>query len=162
MIVYDVGDRPEGLTFGGLMQGRQKPAFPRWMHKDAKPPRLVNNTDEAEAANAEGFDNITAAGMSNKHLINWFWDLEDMSPRQLVVFAKDEYGVDLPIEAGQETLFQAVVELTRHAPQNRNRLVLMAHTIRMEYDATLEEIRRMIGATGEGYECETITEEVWL
>jgi hypothetical protein len=98
--------------------------------------------------------------MSNKQLINWFWDLEDMSPRQLVVFAKDEYGVDLPIDAGQDRLFKAVVELTRCAPQNRNRLVLMAHEIYMEYDATVAEIRRMMD-NPKGMEAETVTFEVY-
>lgn len=125
------------------------PVFPHWMHKDNCEPWLVENTDEDREARAKGFDNITSGAMANRYLINWFWDFEDFSVRQLTVFAKEEYGVDLPIEAGQEKLFQAVCELTKAAPQNRNRLILMAHSIKMNYDETLEEIRRVMASPGD-------------
>jgi len=136
------------MMFMGLNR-LHMPKYPHWMHKDGAEPRLIyNSTDDAEAR-ADGYDNITAAAMSNRYLINWFWDLEDFSPRQLVVFAKEEYGVELPIEVGQEKLFQAVCELTRNAPQNQNRLILMAHTVKMNYDATLEEIKRLFVNPGD-------------
>ncbi|MEE9436757.1 MAG: hypothetical protein V3V37_08730 [Candidatus Adiutricales bacterium] len=134
------------------------PKFPCWLYHDKHKPRVVYNTAEEEQARFEGFDHVNASMMSNKSLVNWFWDFEDMSPRQLQVYAQEEYGVDLPIEAGQEKLFQAVTELTRHAPQNRNRLVLMAHTISMKYDATLEEIRRLVENPGDA-NVENIYEE---
>lgn len=92
---------------------------------------------------------------SNNTLQMWFWDLEDMSAKQLSVFAKDEYGVDLPIAAGQEKLFLAVCDLSRHAPQNQGRMVLMAHTINMNLQETMNQIRRGIA----GGVTETITEE---
>lgn len=136
------------MMFMGLNQ-QNLPRYPHWMHKDNCEPWLVQNTDEDNEAKALGYDNITSAALSNRYLINWFWDLEDFSPKQLVVFAKEEYGVDLPIEVGQEKLFQAVCELARYAPQNRNRLILMAHTIKMNYDATLEEIRRIMANPGD-------------
>ena len=150
--------------FKGLEGGRDlqlaypgaKIKYPQFLYKDGVDPVKVHNTDEEEKARADGFDSITAGAMSNPHLVNWFWDLEDMSPKQLHVFAKEEYGVDLPIEVGQEKLFSAVVDLTRNAPQNRNRLVLMAHMVKMNYDATLEEIRRM--TTCPTYGAETHTE----
>lgn len=152
---------PQGLTFGGILAGQGKPEFPRWLYKDGDEPRLVKNAAEDEVARADGYDNISAATTANKHLINWFWDFEDMSPRQLVVYAKEEYGVELPIQAGQEKLFQCVIELTRAAPQNQNRLVLMAHVLRMKYDATLEEIRRAVAHPAAEWEVETTTMEVW-
>lgn len=148
------------LMFMGF--GPNTPAFPRWLYRDGCEPRLVENADQEAEARAEGWDNITAAAMSNRYLVNWFWDLEDFSPKQLVVFAKDEFDVDLPIEAGQNKLFQAVTELARHAPQNRNRLVLMAHTIEMNYDATLEEIKRLAAGDGQNLETETETFDLWL
>jgi hypothetical protein len=136
------------MMFMGLNR-LHMPKYPHWMHKDGAEPRLVENSLDDAKARADGYDSITAAAMSNRYLINWFWDLEDFSARQLHVFAKEEYGVDLPIEAGQEKLFQAVCELTRNAPQNQNRLILMAHTVKMNYDATLEEIKRLFVNPGD-------------
>jgi len=140
-----------------------KVKYPCALYKDGFDPMIVNNEEEEQSARADGFDSLTASAMANPYLTNWVWDLEDMSPKQLVVFAKDEYDIDLPIEAGQNKLFKAVCLLARHAPQNRNRLVLMGHTIKMNYDATLDEIRRMVdNPTGLGMESETISFEVEL
>lgn len=137
------------------------PRYPRYLYKEGADPLRVESEKEEERARAQGYDNMTAAAMANKQLINWFWDLEDMSPKQLAVFAREEYGVDLPIDAGQDRLFKAVVELTRSAPQNRNRMVLMAHEVIMEYDATIEEIRRLASGPSSGCETETIEFEVY-
>jgi hypothetical protein len=154
------GKRRHEMMFIGL-NTQHIPQYPCWLHKDGESPLLVNNTLEADKARANGYDNITAAAMSNRYLINWFWDLEDMSAKQLHVFALEEYGIDLPIEAGQEKLFEAVCELTLHAPQNSNRLILMAHTVKMNYDETLNEIRRVIAAPGDA-NIETQSFEVFL
>jgi len=142
--------------FGGLAGGPgQYIRFPCKMYKDGVDPITVENTDAEEAAKLEGWDHVSAGQMANRNMVNWFWDLEDLSARRLVVFSQDEYNVDLPIEAGQEKLFQAVCRLTKAAPNNRNRIVLMAHTIKLNYDATLAEIERTAEATGEGYEVQT-------
>jgi len=139
----------------------QVPEYPRWMYREDTVPVLIKDAAAEAEAREKGFDNITAAALSNRNLINFFWDLEDLSPRQLLVYAKDEFDIDLPAEARQETLFKAICRLTRSAPQNRNRLVLMAHTIEMKYDATLDEIRRMADEMGPLYEREVETEEFW-
>lgn len=135
------------------------PRFPFWLYHDELEPIMVKNTDEEQEARARGFDTVTAAITANRYLINWFWDLEDMSAKQLHVFAEEEYGVDLPVEAGQEKLFKLVCALAKAAPQNENRLVLMAHTIRMNYDETLNEIRRMIVHPSPGMESKTVSVE---
>jgi len=134
--------------------------YPCRMYRDGADPVTVEDTEEEDKAKLSGYDHVSQGQMANKHLINWYWDLEDMSARQLVVFAKDEYGVDLPIGAGQDKLFSCVIELSRHAPKNRGSIVMMAHSIKMNYDATLEEIRRMADATGPDYEIETETWEI--
>lgn len=152
----------KGLTFRGLYHPDHAPVYPKWMYQDGFDPLKVESTDEEKQAKLEGWDIISPQQTANRHLINWAWDLEDMSPRQLIVFAREEFDIELPIEAGQDKLFKAVTELTKFAPQNRNRLVLMAHTISMEYDATQDEIRRMIAGEGRDLEHETETFEVYL
>ena len=122
------------------------------MYQDGHDPITVEDTKAEAEAKLKGFDALTAGHMANKHLINWFWDLEDLSAKQLVVFAQDEYQIDLPIEAGQEKLFQAVCRLTKAAPQNRNRIVLMAHSVKLNYDETLAEIARTMKHPAEGDE----------
>lgn len=143
-----------GILLGGLEGAR----YPMYMYPGASDQSyeemeargsnggviLVNDTSEEDAARLKGYDNIHAGMLSNKVLVNWFWDLEDFSPKQLVVFAKEEFDVDLPIEAGQVKLLDCVLRLTKAAPQNCNRVVLMAHTIKMNYDETLSTIKKMV------------------
>ena len=119
------------------------PEYPIWMYHDTLEPRLVNNKEEEVALRAIGYDEFSAGMLSNKTTVNWYWDLEDLSSKQLSVFARDEYGVELPPDASQEVLYKAICELSRTSPQNENRLVLIAQVMEMNLDATMEEIRRM-------------------
>lgn len=143
--------------FGGVVgdSPRVHRPYPCRMYKDGEDPITIDSPDAEKAAKLQGFDHISAGQMANRNMVNWFWDIEDMSAKQLVVFAQDEYEIDLPIEAGQDKLFQAVCRLTRAAPQNRNRIVLMAHTIKLNYDATLAEISRTFEKPGDLDEVET-------
>jgi len=130
--------------FMGFFSNEFVKRYPIWRYHKVLEPILVTNTEEDEKFREIGYGKFEIPLTANDHLINWFWDFEDMSTRQLQVYAKEEYGVDLPIEAGQERLFKAVLELGKSAPQNQNRIVLMAHTMAMNYDETLLTIKKMI------------------
>jgi len=146
------------MKFRGLYDAKRGRQYPKMMYRDNADPITVENTEAEAEAKLKGFDVVSANQMCNRHLINWFWDLEDLSPKQLVVFAQDEYNVDLPADASQEKLFQCVCLLSRAAPQNRDRIILMAHTIKMNYDETLEEIRRVMENPSADDE---VTTETW-
>jgi len=130
-----------GIFFRGFGDKRQ-PKYPSWRYHKFKEPILVNNTEEDEKHKSEGYEPVTVPISANKNISNWFWDLEDMSAKQLVVFAKDEFDLDLPFEAGQERLLKAVLEITKLYLHRQNSIVFMAHTIKMDYDAVLKEIRQ--------------------
>lgn len=132
---------PTGIYFRGI-HGMLKP-YPSWRYHKLHPPILVHNTEEDEKAKAGGWEKVWAPITANRDIVNWYWDIEDMSPKQLVVYAQEEFGVDLPIDAKQDKLMKAVLELIKNAPNNRNRLVLMAHTLKFNYDETIKEIREM-------------------
>lgn len=135
--------KPHGEMLYEGMLGFNLKTYPAWRYNKILDGIIVKNTDEDEEAKLKGYEQIISPIMSNRQLINWFWDLEDMSPRQLVVFAKEEYGIDLPVDAGQERLQKAIFELGKFNPKNDGRLVFMAHEIKMDYDGVLKEIRGM-------------------
>lgn len=131
--------------------------YPAWRYHEVLQPKIVGNTDEDQEASDAGWKAINVPMGKNPQLLNWHWDLEDFSAEQMVLFAKEEFGVELPYEAGTEKLFKVIWDLTKAAPVNRDRIVLMAQTIKMEYDETIEEIRRLM-KTGTK---ETIVEEFY-
>jgi hypothetical protein len=150
------------MMYMGLNPGAKRIPYPCMMYREDTKPLMVKNTEADIQARKDGYDLFTPGSLSNRYLVNWFWDFEDMSPRQLVVFAKDEYNVDLPIECGQLRLFELLCELTKHAPQNRNRMILMAHTVKLNYDETIEQIKRTVYRPDKTANVETETREVWL
>lgn len=149
---------PTGEVVGYFIgMHRNTKQYPAWRYHEVLQPKMVGNTEEDQQASDAGWKAVNVPMGKNPQLLNWHWDLEDFSAKQMVLFAKEEFGVELPFEAGQEKLFKTIWELTRAAPANKNRIVLMAQTIKMEYDETLEEIRRMV-KTGDA---ETTVEEFY-
>lgn len=127
--------------FVGLQGGK---IYPAWRYHEVLRPKIVHNTEEDQEASDAGWKAVNVPMGANPQLLNWHWDLEDFSAKQMVLFAKEEFGVELPFEAGEEKLFQVIWDLTKTAPANKDRIILMAQTIEMEYDETLAEIKRLV------------------
>ena len=131
--------------------GENLKPYPAWRYHSNNlfEPVIVQNTEEDEKAALEGWKSLDVPITGMQHLSNWRHDLEDMTAKQLVLFAKEEFGVDLPVEAGDIKLVKAMWSLTHLAPQHSGRITLLAQSIEMDYDATLDEIRALAENLGE-------------
>jgi hypothetical protein len=129
------------IYFMGI--GNNVKKYPVWRYHEIHEPLLVNNTAEDEDAKSKGWDNIEASATGNNHFVNWRHDLEDMTAKQLILFAKEEYGVDFPVGATCEQLVKAIWQLTKAAPQHSGRITLLAQTIEMDYDEVCDELYKM-------------------
>jgi hypothetical protein len=120
--------------------------YPAWRYHKIHDPRIVRNTEEDVKAAEEGWEVPEGQPRSLRPppILNWRYDLEEMSARQLRLFALEEFDVDLPVEASKERLFKALWRLYKHSPKTRDRMVLMAQVIEMNYDEAQSEIREAI------------------
>lgn len=134
------------MYFMGI--GDNPPKYPRWLYHEILEPLLVKNEKEDKVARNKGYDVGEASAVGIDHFSNWRHDLEDMTPKQLVLFAKEEYGVEFPVEATCEQLIKAIWQLTHSAPQHAGRITLLANEIEMDYDEVCEEITHMVEGLG--------------
>ena len=146
-----------GIYFMGLVHDTGK--YPAWRYHKYEEPQIVNNTAEDEEIFKKGWEPCQKPRQANPYVVNWRWDLEDLSPRQLCLYALDKFGVDLPPELGQEQLIKTIWRLSREAPENEDRIVLMAQTIKMNYEETQEQIRRHLDGRVQGVELTTTVRE---
>jgi len=135
---------PKGEVVGYFMGFKRHGTYPAWRYHEVLQPKIVHNTAEDQEASDNGWKAVNVPMGKNPQLLNWHWDLEDFSAEQMVLFAKEEFDIELPVEAGVEKLFKVIWDLTRSAPANKDRIVMFAQMIELKYDATLEEIRRSI------------------
>ena len=150
-----------GIFFECLDRFGRPVSYPAWRYHDFFEPKIVNDTEEDERAELEGWKNFRAPITAVQGFTNFCLDLEDMNCRQLCAYARTEYGADLPIEAAKAKLLWAIWELAKVAKRNQGRMVLLAQSIKMNYDETCKEITRMAG--GDIDMCDEITEEtLWL
>lgn len=133
----------DGVYFEGF-PGHVKP-YPAWRYHQLFEPKIVKNTAEDIQASCAGWKDPGMLITAVPHMANWNHDLEDMDAKQLVLFAREEYDVDLPPKAGVEKLLKAIWRLAQVAPQNEGRMILLAQSVEMNYDETLKEIERMAG-----------------
>lgn len=123
--------------------GDNMAAYPVWRYHEFHEPMLVHNTEEDKEAKSKGWDNIEASATGIEHFSNWRHDLEDMTPKQLILFCIEEYGVHFPVGATSEQLVKAIWQLTHSAPQHSGRITLLAQTIEMDYDEECDIIYKM-------------------
>jgi hypothetical protein len=149
-----------GIFFERIDSAGNMVKYPAWRYHALYEPRIVNNTEEDEKANAEGWKDPQVPVTAVQNFSNFYHDLEDMNQRQLVAYARDEYGIELPVEASKEKLLWALWQIACRSPKNEGRIVLLAQSIRMNYDETLSEIERLAGDMDSCQEIES--EEIWL
>jgi len=149
-----------GIFFERIDRMGRLVKYPAWRYHALYEPRVVENTDEDQVASDQGWKDPQTPITSLQGFNNFYHDLEDMNPRQLVAYAKEEYGADLPVEAGKAKLLWAIWKIASQSPKNEGRMVLLAQSIKMNYDETQSEILRM---AGDMETCDEITEEeIWL
>lgn len=141
----DKGIKKSGIFFRayGSDRGEEK-AYPAWRYHKFYQPVLVENTKEDRKIRRKGFKPLGNLQGRPPYLMDFMADFEDMSPRQIVLYAKEEFDIDLPVEAGHTRLLRAIWRLTQNSPKNKDRIILLAQSVRMNYDATLKEIKRVI------------------
>ena len=148
MTIDTIPTKKPGIFFKFLGDGKRETRYPAWRYHEWFDPVIVNDTEEDEKVHLEGWEAPSRSVTHVRYLMNWRFDLEDLTPRQLVLFAKDEFGVDLPVEAGTEKLFKSIWRLHTSKPANRDNVVLFAQSMKMNYDETLVEIKRLVEKEG--------------
>lgn len=147
--------KKDGIFFRAYGSDRNK-LYPVWRYHKQLSPMVVNDTEEDEQAVLKGYKPLDVTVERGSFLFNYMIDLEDFTPRQLSVYIQDEFDLDLPPESGIEKLIQAIWKLTLNNPANKDRIVLLAQSVEMNYDETVLEILKL----SESLE-ETETEEFY-
>lgn len=149
-----------GIFFERLDRLGHDKKYPAWRYHAVYEPVVVNNEKEDIEAREQGWQQMKAPVTAHQAFHNFYHDLEDMNCRQLVKYAKDEFGADLPAEAGKSKILWALWRMATGSPKTKERVVLLAQSIRMNLDETHAQIRRMAGNLED---CQEVEEkEIWL
>jgi hypothetical protein len=149
-----------GIFFERLDRMGRPVKYPAWRYHKILEPKIVNDTEEDQQAYLDGWKDPSVPVTAHQGFSNFYHDLEDMNCRQLVYYAREEFGAELPEEAGKARLLHAIWQIATRHPKSRNRIVLLAQSIRMNLDETHAEILKMAGNMED---CDKITkEEVWV
>lgn len=151
-----------GISRGGIYFRRYgsvvEKEYPAWRYHKIHEPVIVENTDEDLKVADKGYKPLANIASKKPHLMNFMADFEDMSPRQIILYVKEEFDIDLPVEASHTKLLKTIWRLMVNSPKNKDRVVLLAQSVRMNYDETLKEIKRVIKSP----EAEVERQEVYL
>lgn len=150
-----------GIFFERMGSDGRPVKYPAWRYHALYEPKIVQNTYEDQVASDQGWKDPAVPITAVQNFSNFYHDLEDMNPAQLVAYIREEYGVELPVEAGKAKLLHACWQIAARAPRNEGRIILLAQSMRMNYDETVKEIARQAG--GDISECQEVErEEIWL
>ncbi len=138
----NTGIRRPGIYFRNYGSNRAK-SYPAWRYHKYLDAKIVNDTAEDIEAQEVGYEHLDTIVKSSPHLLNHMADLEDLSARQLAQYALEEFEIDLSPEVGEERLREHIRALTFASPKNKDRIVLLAQSIKMNYDETVKEIQRL-------------------
>ena len=141
-----------GIYFHGF--GRDDQLYPAWRYHKWFKDIVVNNTEEDEEAKSKGYINVRGHPFSsaNKHYYNWKYDFDEMSARKMALYAKEEFNVNLPYQAGRKHLFKLIYDLYKASPASRDRIIYFAQTVELDYDQIvdhLKDVERNIEQNGE-------------
>ena len=150
-----------GIFLAGI--GHDDKPYPAWRYHEFLEPIIVHNAAEDKKVQEKGWEKLDTPITGLQQITSWRYDLEDMTSKQLVLFAKEEFDVDLPLAATEEQLIKAMWRLTHFSPQHKGRITLLAQTIEMDYDKTCEEISNMSNGVGfEGIKETVESEEITI
>lgn len=136
---------PKGEAIFVGLGGKIKAAkpYPAWRYHELYEPIIVNNWKEDKRAKEKGWNPPEEFITALPRLSNFFHDLEDFNERQLILYAREEFGVNFPPQATKEMLIKAIWHLYLDAPKHQGRMILLAQSINMNYDETVKEIQRL-------------------
>jgi len=149
-----------GIFFEGKGEKGNLDPYPAWRYHDYEEPIIVRNAKEDREAREKGWDNVRAPITADQRFNNYYHDLEDFNNRQLAYYAKNEFGAELPAEASKAKLLWAIWQLAMRSRKTKKRIVLLAQSIRMNYDETVAEVLKHAGDIEQCSEKES--EIVWL
>lgn len=124
--------------------GKDEVFYPAWRYHKYFDPVLVHNTDEDETAKGNGWESIEASVFAPSKLKNFGPDFEELSPRQLCLYAKSKFNIDLSPKTSPDKLIQALYRLYTNDPGSKDDVVLLAQSMEMDLDQTMAAIRENV------------------
>ena len=137
------------------LAGKNEKAYPAWRYHEFYEPQIVHNTAEDICASEEGWKGIEPSPLTPYRMRNFGTDFEDLTERQILLYAHVHFGVDLPLGASKEALVKAIWLLYQGEPGIKDNMVLLAQSAEMNYDETLLELKKAVKNASD------VTEEVF-
>lgn len=131
------------IYFQGIF-GEEEKQFPQWRYHKYYEPRLVNNTEEADAAKAQGYHCVAEDAFTPTRFKNFGYDFQELNERQLQNYALNKFEIDLSNVTDKDKLIQVLNRLYLETAEHREDIVLLAQSIEMEYDQTVADIRKNV------------------